>query len=223
MFLPVDNTSLIIVSYCSLYLVLNFDWNFLFVCEMHLTGYVVHTTCSCSGVNFYKLCWNRCIYGQSIFIYIYFCCWLGGRKGIRPVKKLSSEVLAWLSVCSEVQTCIWPSQWCIAKNGGGYTQMAWRRAWRYPAHLWSLRWVYAVKKKPGGWYTAYTRVYTTGPSWCHCHSLSLAPVKSRLVFTFLVAAHLGSPGQRAVKRVCVLGRLTTNSPNCYIGNWTTNQ
>ena len=42
---------------------------------------------------------------------------------------LSSEVLAWLSVWSEVQTCIWPS-------------------------------------------------------WCHCHSLSLAPVKSRLVLTF---------------------------------------
>ena len=32
-------------------------------------------------------------------------CWLGGRKGIRPVKKLSSGVLAWLSVWSEVQTC----------------------------------------------------------------------------------------------------------------------
>ena len=53
-------------------------------------------------------------------------CWLGGRKGIRPVKKQSGRVLAWLSVWSEVQTCIWPS-------------------------------------------------------WCHCHSLSLAPVKSRLV------------------------------------------
>ena len=53
-------------------------------------------------------------------------CWLGGRKGIRPVKNLSSEVLVWLSVWSKVQTCIWPS-------------------------------------------------------WCHCHSLSLAPVKSRLV------------------------------------------
>ena len=52
-------------------------------------------------------------------------------------------MLAWLYVCSEVQTCIWPS-------------------------------------------------------WCHCHSLSLASVKSRLV-----PAHLGSPGQRAVKRVCV--------------------
>ena len=33
-------------------------------------------------------------------------CWLGGRKGIRPVKKLSGEVLAWLSVWSEVPTCI---------------------------------------------------------------------------------------------------------------------
>ena len=58
-------------------------------------------------------------------------CWLGGRKDIRPVKNLSGEVLAWLSVWSEVQTCIWPS-----------------------------------------WYHG------------HCHSLSLASVKSRLVFPF---------------------------------------
>ena len=56
-------------------------------------------------------------------------CWLGGRKGIRPVKKLSGGVLAWLSLWSEVQTCIWPS-------------------------------------------------------WCHCHSLSLASVKSRSVLPF---------------------------------------
>ena len=56
-------------------------------------------------------------------------CWLGGREGIRPVKKQSGGVLAWSSVWSEVQTCIWPS-------------------------------------------------------WCHCHSLSLAPVKSRLVLPF---------------------------------------
>jgi len=53
---------------------------------------------------------------------------LGGRKGIRPVKN-SGGVLAWLSVWSEVQTCIWPSS-------------------------------------------------------CHCHSLSLASVKSRLVLPF---------------------------------------
>ena len=93
-------------------------------------------------------------------------CWFVGRKVIRPVKNLSGGVLTWLSVWSEVQTCIWPS-------------------------------------------------------WCHCHSLSLASVKSRLVllflyrltvscsskiqigFTFLLPAHLGSPGQRVVKRVCV--------------------
>ena len=56
-------------------------------------------------------------------------CWLGSRKGIRPVKKLSGEVLAWLSVWSELQTCI-----C--------------------------------------------------PLWCHCHSLSLASVKSRLILPF---------------------------------------
>ena len=55
-------------------------------------------------------------------------CWLGGRKGIRPVKT-EWWVLAWLSVWSEMQTCIWPS-------------------------------------------------------WCHCHSLSLASVKSRLVLPF---------------------------------------
>ena len=51
-------------------------------------------------------------------------CWLGGRKGIRP-----GGLLAWLSVWSEMQTCMWPS-------------------------------------------------------WCHCHSLSLASVKSRLVLPF---------------------------------------
>ena len=63
-------------------------------------------------------------------------CWLGGSKGHPACKKLSSGVLAWLFVWSNVQICIWPS-------------------------------------------------------WCHCHSLSLAP------------AHLGSPGQTAVKQVCV--------------------
>ena len=75
--------------------------------------------------------------------------WVAGRASGH--KKLSGGFLAWLSVWSEVLTCIWPS-------------------------------------------------------WCHCHSLSLASVKSRLVFTFLVPAHPGSPGKRAVKRcVCVDG------------------
>ena len=55
-------------------------------------------------------------------------CWLGGRKGIRPVKNWV-VVLAWLFVWSQEQICIWPS-------------------------------------------------------WCHCHSLSVAPIKSRLVLPF---------------------------------------
>jgi len=73
---------------------------------------------------------------------------VGRQEGHPACKNLSDGVLAWLSVWSEVQTCMWPS-------------------------------------------------------WCHFHSLSLAPVKSRLVFTFLVPAYPGSPGQRAIKRVCV--------------------
>ena len=54
---------------------------------------------------------------------------VGLQEGQPACKKQSGGVLAWLSVWSEVQTCIWPS-------------------------------------------------------WCHCHSLSLAPVKSRFVLPF---------------------------------------
>ena len=54
---------------------------------------------------------------------------VGRQEGHPACKKLSSGVLAWLSVWNEVQTCIWPSR-------------------------------------------------------CHCHSMSLASVKSRLVLPF---------------------------------------
>jgi len=54
---------------------------------------------------------------------------VGWQEGHPACKKLSGGVLAWLSVWSEVQTCIWPC-------------------------------------------------------WCHCHSLSLASVKFRLVLPF---------------------------------------
>jgi len=34
---------------------------------------------------------------------------VGRQEGHPACKKLSGGVLAWLSVCSKVQTCIWPS------------------------------------------------------------------------------------------------------------------
>ena len=54
---------------------------------------------------------------------------VGQQEGHPACKKLSSRVLAWLFVWSDMQICIWPR-------------------------------------------------------WCHCHSLSLASVKSRLVLPF---------------------------------------
>ena len=41
------------------------------------------------------------------------------------------------------------------------------------------------------------------PSCCHCHSLSLASVKSRLVLPFWYRLTWVVPDKRAVKRVCV--------------------
>ena len=64
----------------------------------------VATRLRCGGIFKYVLVTN-------LMPSVLWRCWLGSRKGIRPVKKLSSGVLAWLSVWSEVQTCIWPS-WC---------------------------------------------------------------------------------------------------------------
>jgi len=58
--------------------------------------------------------WRRFIvansYNTEVRTSVLWHCWLGDRKGIRSVKKLSGEVLAWLglSVWSDVQTCWWP-------------------------------------------------------------------------------------------------------------------
>ena len=74
-------------------------------------------------------------------------CWLGGRKGIRPVKKLSGGVLVWLSL----------------EQGADL----------HTAQLMPL------------------------PLIVSCFS------EIKIGFTFLVPARPGSPGQRAVKRMCV--------------------
>ena len=112
-------------------------------------------------------------------------CWLGGRKGIRPVKTewWGAGVVICLerdadlhmaqlmplpltvSCFSRIQigfTFLVPAhpgspQWRIAKNGGGYTQTGVAKGWRYPAYL-SLRWVYAVKKTRRLVYAVYPRI-----------------------------------------------------------------
>jgi len=38
------------------------------------------------------------------------------------------------------------------------SKRVWQRAWRYPAYLWSLRWVYAVKKTRRLVYAVYPRI-----------------------------------------------------------------
>jgi len=68
---------------------------------------------NCDFANSMKIYGNPCL-RFSVDVRLIIClqcfdCWLGGRKDIRPVKKLSGGVLAWLSVWSEVQTCTSPS------------------------------------------------------------------------------------------------------------------
>ena len=48
---------------------------------------------------------------NNYYCTVLWCCWLGGKKGIRPVKKLSGGMLAWLCVWVKVPICIWPSWW----------------------------------------------------------------------------------------------------------------
>ena len=92
--------------------------------------------------------------------------WLGDKKGIRPVKKLSSGVLAWLSVWSELQTCIWPS-------------------------------------------------------WCHCHSLSLASVKSRLVLPFWYWLTWVVPEKGPLNGCVCVCKTSTSTSLCsaFYGGW----
>ena len=87
-----------------------------------------------------------CLYRMQAFSALTLL--VGRQEGHPACKKLSGGVLAWLSVWSEVQTCIWSSG-------------------------------------------------------CHCHSLSLASVKSRLVLPFWYRLTWVVPEKPAVKRVCV--------------------
>jgi len=80
------------------------------------------------------------------------------------------------------------TQWCIAKNGGGYTQRGVAKGLKVPCLFMIAEVSICCQKNPGGWHTPYTRVY---------------PKKNTTGFTFLVPAYPSSPGKRAVKQVCM--------------------
>ena len=87
------------------------------------------------------------IYTAYVVPSVLWRCWLGGRKGIRPVKNWA--VGCWRGICLE---------------------------WGADLHMSQLM---------------------SLPLTVSCFS------KIQIGFAFLVPAHLGSPGKRAVKRVCV--------------------
>jgi len=51
------------------------------------------------------------------------------------------------------------TQWCIAKNGGGYTQRGVAKGLKVPCLFMIAEVSICCQKNPGGWYTPYTRVY----------------------------------------------------------------
>ena len=100
-------------------------------------------------------------------------CWLGGRKGIRPVKN-------WVVGC-------WHSYLSGLLSEG-----------IRPVKNWVV----------GCWHSYLSGLLSEVqtcicPSWCHCHSLSLASVKSWLFLPFWYRLTRAVPEKRAVKRVCL--------------------
>jgi len=73
----------------------------------------------------------------------------------------------------------------------------------FDAVHWAAGRTSGLQKLSGGmlaWLSVWGKVQICiWPSWCHCHSLSLAPVNPDWFylpgFTFLVPAHPGSPAQ----------------------------
>jgi len=79
----------------------------------------------------------------------------------------------------------------------------------------------ACKKLSGGvllWLSVWSKVLACiWPSWCHCHSLSLASVKSILVLPFWYRLTWVVPEKRVVKRVCVYVCLPSELWHCWLG------
>jgi len=87
----------------------------------------------------------------------------------------------------------------------------------------------AFKKLSGGvlaWLSVWDEVQIyTWPSWCHCHSLSLPSVKSRLVLPFWYRLTWVIPDkvQRAAKQMCVFQFYGWHHIFIPLGQWARNK
>jgi len=161
-------------------------------------------------------------------------CWLGGRKGIRPVKNwvvgcwrgrlgwgadlhLAQQMPLPLTISCSIKsrlvlpflvlpfwyllTRVVPDRFqqssktgvCVCVCSPSVLWRCWlggrKGIWPVKTERWDLAWLSV-------WGKVQICIW---PSWCHCQSLSLAPVNPDWFylpgFTFLVQAHLGSPRQ----------------------------
>jgi len=109
----------------------------------------------------------------------------------------------------------------LLKMEVGIRKRARQRDWRYPAYLWSLRWVYAVKNPPPEVgirrIPAYTPQYTTGMYVCIC------ALDTQVLVCFSVGSSAGQEsagttdvdGRRAFINECNVGVGPRTASCCY--------
>ena len=66
-----------------------------------------------------------------------------------------------------IKNMLCPTQCCIAKNGGGYTQRGVVKGLKVPCLFTITEVSIRCQKNPGGWYTAYTSVYPPIHHWSY--------------------------------------------------------
>jgi len=73
-------------------------------------------------------------------------------------------------------------QWCIAKNGGGYTQTGVAKGLKVPCLFMIAEVSIRCQKNPGGWYTPYNRVYTPPIHHWPCPLFSLEITENHYIY-----------------------------------------
>jgi len=143
------------------------------------------------GLQYKRTC-SSFRYAQKIMLLV------GQQEGYLSCKKLSWGALAWLSVWSEVQTCIWPS-WCHWNS------------------LSQIGFTFLVSAHPDSPRNKHTQTHTSLMALCKTnldfteareserqwHELGHMQVSNSLQIDNNASTPTLSPGQMVVKRVCV--------------------